>query len=252
MEVCRALATLRWSDVMSVCFDEPRRDAYQWLVKPSRKMRFYDAVFLAHLLYDDYAARRIRHINAQFISQDPSAHIFMEAAPWFRGKGKLRCRGRWINGGNTFLCLNLSGSSQPVGEEIQWLTKKLDSSDGEEGGHIVLPRPVRTAEAEEFINEHSHMAPDGHAETIIVKPPPFKLLGPKRPVKKRKEVIKTDRGRLGPNPLKQPPTPRGKAPAPARTLESLSMRLKPNWRPTASSTTFGTRSNPSWWTTRIA
>lgn len=200
MEVCRALATLRWSDVMSVCFDEPRRDAYQWLVKPSRKMRFYDAVFLAHLLYDDYAASRIRHINAQFISQDPSANIFMEAAPWFRGKGKLRCRGRWINGGNTFLCLNLGGSSQPVGEEIAWLTKKLDSSDGEEGGHIVLPRPVRTAEAEEFINEHSHMAPDGHAETIIVKPPPFKLLGPKRPVKKRKEVIKTDRGRLGPNP----------------------------------------------------
>ena len=53
MEVCRALATLRWSDVISVFFDDPRRDEFRWLVKPSPKMRYYDAVFLAHLLYDD-------------------------------------------------------------------------------------------------------------------------------------------------------------------------------------------------------
>ncbi|WP_262405441.1 hypothetical protein [Pseudomonas fluorescens] len=200
MEVCRALATLRWSDVMSVFFDDPLRDTYSWLVRPSRRMRFYDAVFLGHLLYDDYAARRIRHINSQFISQDPSTQIFMEAAPWFRGKGKLLCRGRWINDGNTFLCLSLVGSTQPDGKEIEWLTTKVDSSDGKDGGHLILPRPVRTAEAEEFLSEHSHMAPDGHSETIIVKSPPFKVLGSKRPVKKKKEVIKTDRGRLGHHP----------------------------------------------------
>lgn len=200
MEVCRALATLRWSDVMSVFFDDPRRDEYRWLVKPSPKMRNYDAVFLAHLLYDDYAARRIKHINSQFISQDPSAQIFMEATPWFRGQGQLQCRGRWINGGNTFLCLNLVGSSQPDGEEIEWQTKKFDNSEGKDGGRLVLPRPVRTAEADEFLNERSHATPDSHSEIIIVKPPPFKVIGSKRPIKKTKEVIKTDRGRLGPHP----------------------------------------------------
>lgn len=200
MEVCRALATLRWSDVMSVFFDDPRRDEYRWLVKPSPMMRYYDAVFLSHLLYDDYAARRIRHINAQFISQDPSTQIFMEATPWFRGKGQLQCRGRWINGGNTFLCLNLVGSSQPDGGEIEWQTKKFDNSEGKDGGRLVLPRPVRTAEADEFLNERSHAAPDSHSEIIIVKPPPFKVIGSKRPIKKTKEVIKTDRGRLGPHP----------------------------------------------------
>ncbi|MBK5003491.1 hypothetical protein [Pseudomonas sp. S32] len=200
MEVCRALATLRWSDAMSVFFDDPNPDAYSWLVKPSRKMRLYDAVFLAHLLYDKYAAHRIRQINSQFISQGPSSQIFLEASPWFKGKGTLRCRGRWINGGNTFLCLNLIGSSQPDGGEIEWVTKKTDSSEGKDGGQYVLPRPVRTAEAEEFLNEHSHLAPDGHSETIIVKPPPFKVLGTKRTIIKKKEVIKTDRGRLGPHP----------------------------------------------------
>lgn len=200
MEVCRALATLRWSDVMSVFFDDVRRDEYRWLVKPSLKMRNYDAVFLAHLLYDDYAAHRIRHINAQFISQDPSTQIFMEATPWFRGKGQLQCRGKWINNGNTFLCLNLVGSNQPDGEQIEWQRKKFDSSEGADGGRLVLPRPVRTAEADEFLNEHSHAEPDSHSEIIIIKPPPFKVLGSKRKVKKTKEVIKTDRGRLGPRP----------------------------------------------------
>lgn len=200
MEVCRALATLRWSDVNFAFFDDVRRDEHRWLVRPSRKMRNYDAVFLAHLLYDDYTAFRIKHVNAQFTSQDPSKQIFMEATPWFRGKSQLQCRGRWINDGKTFLCLNLVGSSQPTGQEIEWQRKNFDSSEGEDGGRIVLPRPVRTAEAEQFLNEHSHAEPDNHSETVIVKTPPFKVLGEKRKVKKIKEVIKADRGRLGPRP----------------------------------------------------
>ncbi|HBP6240513.1 TPA: hypothetical protein L6A02_24775 [Pseudomonas aeruginosa] len=200
MEVCRALATLLWSDVMSVLFDDPRRDEHRWLVKPSRPMRNYDAVFLAHLLYDDYAARCIKNINAQFISGDPSTKIFLKATPWFKGKGQVLCRGQWINEGNTFLCLDLVGSNQPDGQEIEWQRKKFDNSEGQEGGRIVLPRPVRTAEAEQFLSEHSHAAPDSHSELTIVKPPPFKVLGVRRKVKKTKEVIKTDRGRLGPQP----------------------------------------------------
>lgn len=200
MEICRALATLRWSDVKSVFYDDERRDEHRWLVRPSRKMRNYDAVFLAHLLYDDYTEDCIKRVNAQFTSQDPLTKIFMEATPWFRGKGQLQCRGRWINDGNTFLCLNLVGSSQPSGQEIEWQRKNFDSSEGEDGGRIVLPRPVRTAEAEEFLTEHSHAEPDSHSETVIVKTPPFKTLGEKRKVKKIKEVIKANRGRLGPRP----------------------------------------------------
>lgn len=200
MEVCRALATLRWSDVKSVLFDDTRRDEHRWIVKPSVKMRGYDAVFLAHLLYDDYADEQIRRVNAQFISRDPTAQIFMEATPWFTGKGQLECRGRWLNDGNTFLCLNLSRSTQPDGEEIEWQTKKFDSSEGKEGGRLVLPRPVRTAEADEFLNENSHTVPDSHSEIIVVKPPPFGVIGSKRSIKKTKDVIKTDRGRLGPHP----------------------------------------------------
>lgn len=203
MEVCRALATLTWTNAMSAFFDDPRRDESDpriWLVKPSHVMRFYDAVFLAHLLYDYYAEGRIKYINSQFTSQGPGTPIFLDVKPWFLGKGRFLCRGQWINDGKTFLCLSLLGSTQPQGAEIEWLTKKFDSSDGQEGGRRVMPRPVRTAEAEEFIKECSYTTPDTHSELVIVKPPPFKLLGLKRPVRKRKEVIKTDRGRLGPNP----------------------------------------------------
>lgn len=98
------------------------------------------------------------------------------------------------------MCLNLIGSSQPDGEEIEWQRKKFDNSEGKDGGRLVLPRPVRTAEADEFLNEHSHAAPDSHSEITIAKPAPFKILGSKRSIKKKKEVIQTDRGRLGPHP----------------------------------------------------
>ncbi|HBO1153327.1 TPA: hypothetical protein L4E76_003959 [Pseudomonas aeruginosa] len=200
MEVCRAVATLKWSDMMSVLFDDPRRDEFRWLVKPTRYMRNFDAVFLAHMLYDDHTVKCVKNINAQFISRDPSEKIFLKATPWFQGKGKIKCFGKWINDGKTFLCLDLVGTNQPDGDEIEWQTKKFDSSEGKEGGRLVLPRPVRTAEAEEFLSEHSHAEPDGHSETIIVKTPPFEVLGAKRKVLKKKEVIQTDRGRLGPHP----------------------------------------------------
>lgn len=204
MDVCRALTTLRWSDVMDVFYEDPTPSAHQWLVKPSRKMRNYDAVYLAHLLYDGYTSMRSKNVNSQFISRSPLQKVILEAEPWFTGPGKLQCRGRWINGGKTFLCLDLMGSSVPDGEDIQWQTLKYDSSDGIAGaGRMVMPRPVRSADAEEFLQEHSHVEPDKRAEITIVKTPPFQALGKKRTVIKTKQVVPTDKGKLGPN----PPTP---------------------------------------------
>lgn len=201
MDVCRALTTLRWSDVMDVLYEDPRPSAHQWLVKPSRRMRNYDAVYLAHLMYDSYTEMRTKKINSQFASRSPLQKVNLQAEPWFTGPGKLECRGKWINGGKTFLCLDLVGSSEPIGEDIQWQALKFDSTDGKEGaGRLVMPRPLRSAHAEEFLQEHSYVEPDKHSEITIVKAPPFKALGKKRKVVKTKKIVPTDKGRLGPNP----------------------------------------------------
>lgn len=201
MEVCRALATLKWSDVMNVLFDVPIRSEHQWLVRPSRRMRDYDAIFLAHLLYDDHTEKCVRRINSQFISRSPKDNIFLEAEPWFSGKVKLRCRGRWLNQGKTFLCLDLSGMSRPKGPRFEWQRPDFDSSEGEDGaGRRILPRPVRTAAAEEFLAEISSYEPDHHSEIVIVKAPPFTILGEERKFDKTRRVIEADRSPVGPHP----------------------------------------------------
>lgn len=201
MDVCRAMATLKWSDVMAVLFDIPMRSEHNWMVRPTPRMRNYDAVFLAHVLYDDYTAARVKHINAQFISRSPKDKILLEVEPWFTGPGQILCRGKWLNQGNTFLCLDLMGSSQPEGQEIEWQRLKFDSSEGVDGaGRLILPRPVRTAAAEEFLAEASHTEPDNHAEITVVQASPFRILGKERKVKKTKRVIQADRSRLGPQP----------------------------------------------------
>lgn len=202
MDVCRAIATLRFDDVKACFFDPPSRDAHHWLVRPTHKARDYDALFLAHLLYDDYTERRVRRINSQFMATKPGDIVLPKVEPWFTGSAELRCRGKWINNGNTFLCLDLCGASKPNGRDIEWIRETYDGSDGKDGaGRIVMPKAMRTAEAEHFLAEESFAEPDNLSETIIVKAPPFAELGvSQRVVRITRTVIKTEKGKLGPTP----------------------------------------------------
>ena len=204
MDVCRALTTLLWSDVMTVLYEEPKRSAHQWLVRPARNMRKHDAVYLGHLLYDDYTEMRSYRVNSQFTSRSPQHKVILEAEPWFTGPGTLICRGKWINDGKTFLCLDLMGSSQPDGQDIEWKPTSFDSSEGLDGaGRTVMPRSVRFAHPDEFLQELSNVEPDKHSQITIVKTPPFQVVGKKRTVVVSKQILPADKGKLGP----QPPDP---------------------------------------------
>ncbi|AZE39160.1 hypothetical protein C4K06_6172 [Pseudomonas chlororaphis subsp. aureofaciens] len=200
MAVCKALSTLTLREVKSVFFKCQQRDAFRWLIKPTDAMRNADAIFLAHFLYDNYTENQVKRLNTSFVSKGPNIKVFPDVAPWFLGDGKLLCRGHWINQGNTFLCLGLLGSTQPQGQEIELFRETFDSNGGEEGGRVVLPQVVRTARAEEFLTEESAVVPDAQGERVIVKPPPFETLGPKRAVKKIKSVRESNRGVRGPQP----------------------------------------------------
>lgn len=200
MAVCKALSTLTFAEAKSVFFQCDKPDAFRWLIKPTNIMRNSDAVFLAHLLYDDYTETQVRRLNSAIIASEPNTKIFPEVKPWFQGLGELLCRGRWINQGQTFLCLDLRGSSQPEGREVELFRETFNSNGGEDGGRTVLPQPTRTARADELLAEESYVTPDAQAGKVIVKLPPFQILGSKRPVKKIKTVKETNRGRRGPEP----------------------------------------------------
>lgn len=202
MDVCRAITTLLYSNILSVFYDPPERDEHAWIVRPTHKARKYDSAFLGHLLYDDYTEDQVRRLNNQFVTSRPGDAVFPRVEPWFSGPARLRCYGKWINNGSTFLSLNLAGASEPVGRPVEWTTNQFDSSDGKDGGRIVMPVTVRTAEVDEFLAEESYIEPDGHAEITIVKTPPFARLGKAREIITVRNVIQTDRGRLGPRPPK--------------------------------------------------
>ncbi|WP_440778806.1 hypothetical protein [Pseudomonas syringae] len=202
MDVCRAISTLRFTDILRCFYAPPTRDAHEWVVRPTHRARDYDDMFHAHLLYDDYTEACVRRINSQFLSTNPTDIVLPRVEPWFMGAGELRCRGKWINQGETFLCLDLCGASLPDGQNIKWIRSTYDSTGGLEGaGRTVIPLSLRTAEAEEFIAEENFAEPDGHTEITIVKTPPFAQLGVlKRKVTRSRQVIKADKGKLGPKP----------------------------------------------------
>lgn len=200
MAICKALSTLTFREVKSVFFKCELRDAVRWLIKPTDPMRKADAVFLAHLLYDNYTEHQVKRLISSFVTKGPDTKVFPEVAPWFQGEGQLLCRGRWINQGNTFLCLGLLGSSQPQGREVELFKESFDTTGGEQGGRIVLPQVTRTARAEEFLAEESYILPDAHGEKVILQTPPFETLGPKRAVRNIKSLTNTNRGMRGPQP----------------------------------------------------
>ncbi|WP_330564784.1 hypothetical protein [Pseudomonas yamanorum] len=200
-EVCRTLTALAWDDVFSVFFDSTTPDEHEWIIRPSRHMRDGDAVYLAHLMYDPYTAYQSRLINSQVLCSTPEKSVLLKVAPWFRGPAEIEGRGLWINGGNTFLCLDITGCSEPRGNEIVLQRLSFDTNQGVDGaGRTVMPRPIKTAHADEFIAAVDELDPDYHSETTIVKSAPFKTLGSPRKVKKKPHIVKANTGRRGPNP----------------------------------------------------
>lgn len=200
-EVCRALTALPWKEIFSTFYDTTTPDEHEWIISPSRHMRDGDAVYLAHLMYDPFTAQQSRLVNAQVISSSPDRSVLLKVAPWFKGSAKIEGRGLWINDGNTFLCLDITGCSAPSGEEIIVKRLSFDTDQGIDGtGRTVMPRPIRTALSEEFIAAVDQLDPDYHSETTIVKSAPFRSLGQQRKISKRSHTIQANTGRRGPTP----------------------------------------------------
>jgi hypothetical protein len=200
-EVCRALTALPWEDIFSAFYDTATPDQHEWIIRPSRHMRDGDAVYLAHLMYDPYTAHQSRLVNSQVLSSGPENSVLLKVAPWFKGPAQIEGRGVWVNGGNTFMCLDITGCSEPPGDEIVLQRLNFDTDQGIDGtGRTVMPRPVRTALADEFVAALDQLDPDYHSETTVVKTAPFKTLGSQRKIKKRPHTVKANTGRRGPNP----------------------------------------------------
>lgn len=182
-DMARILATYPWPAVCELLFADTQKDPNTWLVQPHPSIPDDDALFLASVLYDDYTKKKAKLIYAQLDHAygEKGKETSLRVAPWFQGPAGLRMRGRWINKGETFLCFEVTGMSQPQDHTYEIRRVKYSKQEPEDGNIIPdiyklkleLPKdqdPFAITDLEE---------PDQDAYSWTKPDPGFHILGPK-------------------------------------------------------------------------
>jgi hypothetical protein len=160
----------------------------KWAVNLHRRSLNADVVFLAHLLYDQYALERAKSIWSDLEGSLPhptSNEYFIPIRPWMRGPGALRIRGVWLRNGKSFLGLRIIGASQPSGTDIQ-----RDRENTNRVGPLA-PDAIRGAawrgvarnlRLPEIVDITDASLPESGLDTVIVEDEPLAILGEPRVV----------------------------------------------------------------------
>lgn len=119
--VIRVLATYAWEEAerrLYVPFEYHATPGH-WPIKLASSSYNADAVFLAHVKYDAFAARAAKSIYSTLDKQYDKlgSMAFLEAEPWFKGPATLIVQGRWLDE-RSFLALRIAGGSDPQGVGI--------------------------------------------------------------------------------------------------------------------------------------
>lgn len=170
-------------------------DPEAWVLKLKRRVSSREAPFLAHAIFDEYTNdlcnRLHKRLQADF---KPGKKAFIKVEPWFTGFPTIEGRGYWLNT-NTFLLLNVNGMSQPDGHPI--IVERQDYAaagwaETEDGRrpYVQNPPPGSSNVVVSLIDDE---APDSDTPRTVHNPP-FRTLGTKREIIRRKEVIPGRRG----------------------------------------------------------
>lgn len=192
----RYLTTLKWGEhgcLPSAFFntiDQPEEPS-KW--KINLKKGFYngDAVFLAHLKYDKYTQRVTKlisnEIETEFNNDGREIPIFPRIGPWHRGSAELLVRGIPFNNGKSFLGLQITGLSEPQGEDIERSRDNRNNAANPAGpeaaGDAWSGAPVRRPNPRpEIMDLTAYDPPDQGSVMFELEDPKVKILGQRRKV----------------------------------------------------------------------
>jgi hypothetical protein len=189
-ETSRILTTYPWEEVQTRFFYDRKELWPENVVKLQPTVRQSEAVFLSHLRHSEYAQvcsqKLYADLEAAFTNTRDSNQTFgnLQVAPWFFGPARIKGSGYWINGGNTFLCLRLSGASEPDGPELEvhrpnYSTDARGPSD-EDDGSVFIKRPTKTLPLDQKAVLTNDFAPDPDTGTHILLNESFQVLGKAR------------------------------------------------------------------------
>lgn len=190
MEVNRVLSTYPWSEA------EPRLHLPQlqavpaayWSVDLPANIYNDDAVFVAHVKYDNHARIAAKSIYSNLETQfdNPGGLAFPQIGPWFVGPAKLIVQGIRLDDGR-FLALRIVGGTEPEGPQI-WSFRE-NHGEAEEPAPDGAPqsgwsggRGRQTGNVRPLVNVTS-TEPAGHDGNLVeVLNPGFRIVGARREV----------------------------------------------------------------------
>lgn len=208
-ELRRILMTYRWDgpegclDRLFAPIDEPEDPRGRtWKVKLRRGLYNGDAVFLAHAKYDSYTRRVAKSIYSGVETQysgDSGTPAFARVGPWYTGAATLRVGGIPFNDGKSFLGLQILGSTEPLGADIDRNRDNrgnaLASAGLDAEGNAWAGAPVRRPnDRPEILNLSIFEEPDNGGDNVELEDPEFVILGPRRIVRTHRDEQAEDSG----------------------------------------------------------
>lgn len=205
-ELRRVLMTYRWDDCISRFYaplGEPEDPEGQvWKIKLKRRMHNGDAIFLGHVKYDAYTRRIAKSIHSSVDTQytgDSRKPAFAQIGPWYTGPATLRVGGIPFNGGKSFLGLQVLGSTEPTGVDIDRNRENrgcaLNPAESDAEGNAWAGAPSsRKQRRPEILDLTCTEEPDSSGDTLELEDPIFVVLGPRRVVRSRRDEQAEDSG----------------------------------------------------------
>lgn len=184
-EIKRVLATYPWEKVKERLYRPLNAPASPgtWPVKFTYRVHKHDAILLAHMLYDPYAKQAARKIYSQLEARFPEDKILFEATPWFQGSGELSVSGVPIDGGNTFLGLQILGCTQPDGATIHREREKSATVPANDGDDAPTQFPYhQLQDIPDVIDLTDDEEPDHGSSWLDITEDEFVILGKPRVV----------------------------------------------------------------------
>lgn len=188
-ETSRILTTYPWQEVQARFFFDHEETWAKNVVKLQRSVRESDAVFLNHMRHDGYTKGLCRKLYADLESQFSSSPVSdvpfgnLQIAPWFQGPAKIKGRGYWLNK-QTFLCLRLTGASEPDGPELEihraeYRTENFQPGDEEDHG-LFVTRATKTLPLNQKFELTNDSGSDPDLGRHILEHESFEVLGKRR------------------------------------------------------------------------
>ncbi|KAB0486508.1 hypothetical protein BVK86_11125 [Pseudomonas reinekei] len=205
-ESARVIATYPWDTVLERFFYDFPMEPDDQRVCLKNWVSSVEAVFLWHLLYDPHTQKACRSIyselEVQFGSAASSNKAQLKVGPWFEGSAMLTGAGKWLDD-NTFLCLDLTGVSEPKGPPVK-IERSSFATDGTLDGGWCREHRIKQLPEDQRVSLTDVEPPDVDSEKLRVPNPEIILLGERRRIIKSRRTHAGVRGRTIPSSTDHP------------------------------------------------